>query len=251
MLSTKNKVIMITGAAQGIGKVYSSNLASDGAKVILVDISSKVDSASKEIRANGGDCESIVADVTKENDVRSMAEFAVKRYGRIDILVNNAALFQGLVKKPFTEISTEEWDSVMAVNLKGMFLCSQAVVPQMKKQNKGKIINISSGTFYSGVPFFLHYVTSKGGVVGFTRALARELGPFNITVNAIAPGYTLTEAAKATENPNYALDRLKRRSIQRDEVPEDLVGTMIYLCSDASDFVTGQTILVNGGDVLS
>lgn len=251
MLSAKNKVVIVTGAAQGLGKVYSSHLASDGAKVVLVDVSSKVDSTSDEIKANGGDCVAIVADVTKESDVLTMAEFSVKKYGRIDVLVNNAAIFQGLVKKPFTEISTEEWDSVMGVNLKGTFLCSKAVVPQMKQQNKGKIINISSGTFYSGVPFFLHYVTSKGGVVGLTRALARELGQFNITVNAIAPGYTLTEAARAMENPNYALDRLKRRSIQRDEVPEDLVGTMIYLCSDASDFVTGQTILVNGGDIFS
>ncbi|MHB8566331.1 MAG: SDR family NAD(P)-dependent oxidoreductase [Nitrososphaerales archaeon] len=248
MITVEGKVILITGAAQGLGKAYASYLAKAGAKILLADISPKVQSAVEEVKAVG-DCIGVYADVTKEEDVSAMIDAAIKHYGRIDALVNNAAMFQGIVKKPFTEISSEEWDKLMAVNLKGTFLCCKEVFPQMKKQGKGKIINISSGTFFSGVPYFAHYVTSKGGIVGLTRALARELGQYNITVNALAPGYTLTEAAKEMEpDPEYAKARVSRRSIHRDQFPEDLTGTMLYLCSDASDFMTGQTIVVNGGD---
>src|SRR5579875_452210 len=249
MITVKDKVVLITGAAQGLGKAYASYLAKCEARIVLADISPKVHSSASEIRSDGGDCGSILVDVSDEEQTRSMSRFAMEKYGRIDALINNAAVFQGLVKKSFNEITVGEWDRLMAVNLKGTFLCCKAVFPQMKAQGKGKIINISSGTFFGGVPYFAHYVASKGGIIGLTRALARELGQFNISVNALAPGYTITEAAREMDpDPEYAKDRARRRSIRRDEVPGDLTGTILYLCSDASDFVTGQTLLVNGGD---
>jgi 3-oxoacyl-[acyl-carrier protein] reductase len=177
-----------------------------------------------------------------------MAQTALQRYGRIDVLVNNAGLYTAIKKKPFSEISEEEWDRVMAVNVKGLFLCVQAVYPAMKKQEKGEIINISSGTIFSGTPNFVHYVTSKAGVIGFTRALAREVGPDNICVNAITPGLTISGPQQEDVlTPEQLQDRRRRRSFQRDQYPHDLVGTMIFVCSDDSDFITGQTINVDGG----
>lgn len=168
-------------------------------------------------------------------------------------MVNNAAFFSNIVKKPFYQISAEEWDTVMRVNLKGLFLCSKAVYPQMKKQGKGKVLNVSSGTFFRGLPHFLHYVTSKGGVIGFTRALAREVGDDGIRVNTVAPGYTVTEILK--EKPQDPEEVIKsivaNRCIKRTETPEDLTGTIVFLASDDSDFITGQTILVDGGSALS
>ena len=249
MISVEGKVIIVTGAARGLGKAYSTHLAKSGAKIVLTDISSEVKAAATEIKATGGNCIGLEMDVTKEEDTISMTNSALKHFGRIDALINNAAMFGGLKKKPFVEITVQEWDALMAVNLKGVFLCCKAVFPVMKSQGKGKIVNVSSGTFFGGSAYFLHYVTSKGGVVGLTRALAREAGQYNITVNAIAPGYTLTDAAIQMEpDPNYAKVRSNLRSLRRDERPEDLTGTVLYLCSDASDFVTGQTLLVNGGD---
>lgn len=250
-ITVSDKVVLVTGGAQGIGKAFASELTKSGAKVALADISQKINDAVSEIRSNGGTCVGFKADVSREEDANRMVEQTVNEYGRVDVLVNNAALFSGLVSKPFQEITVDEWDKVMAVNLRGMFLCCRAAFPQMKAQGKGKIINISSGTFLRGATDLLHYVTSKGGVVGMTRALARELGQYKITVNAIAPGLTVTEAAKGvhrnTEHMNYVINQ---RALKREEVPEDLTGTLIYLCSDASDFVSGQLIAVNGGDNL-
>ncbi|MCZ6548108.1 MAG: SDR family oxidoreductase, partial [Deltaproteobacteria bacterium] len=180
-----------------------------------------------------------------------MADTTLKRYGRIDVLVNNAGLYTALKKKPFMEIPVGEWDQVMAVNLKGLFLCAQAVHPAMKKQGKGKIINISSGTVLGGTPFFVHYVASKAGVIGFTRALARELGPDNISVNAITPGLTISSPQQeGVMTPEQREDRRRRRCFQRDQLPEDLVGTVAFLSSDDSNFITGQTINVDGGQNL-
>jgi 3-oxoacyl-[acyl-carrier protein] reductase len=182
-----------------------------------------------------------------------MAQAALERFGRIDGLVNNAAMYQrpAVARGPFEELSVEEWDRVMAVNLRGVFLCSRAVVPAMKKQQYGKIVNISSATVHAGTPRFAHYVTSKAGVIGFTRVLARELGEFNITVNAIAPGLT-----QSLEDPDEAViayheQRRQQRSIKRTERPEDLVGAVAFLCSHDSDFITGQTLVVDGGLVMS
>ncbi len=171
------------------------------------------------------------------------------RFGRIDALINNAALFQrpAMSRVPFEQIPVEEWDRMMAVNLRGIFLCCRAVVPYMKQQRRGKIINISSGTVFHGSPLRAHYVTSKAGVIGFTRSLARELGAYNITVNAVAPGLTLSmdtvDEARAAMNQ----ERLQTRALKRTELPEDLVGTIVFLCSSESDFMTGQTLVVDGG----
>ena len=161
--------------------------------------------------------------------------------------MNNAAVYGTLRRRPLLEISVEEWDRVMAVNLRGLFLCARAVVPAMKAQGGGKIINISSSTFFKGVPDFIHYTTSKGGVVGFTRSLARELGDFGIRVNAIAPGFTLSGDNEQNISEERKRANVQTRMLKRAQVPEDLVGTFIYLASDDSGFVTGQTILVDGG----
>jgi NAD(P)-dependent dehydrogenase (short-subunit alcohol dehydrogenase family) len=178
-----------------------------------------------------------------------MAHAAIEHFGRIDILVNNAGLFASLGKKPLCEISESEWDQVMGVNLKGLFLCCKAVHPHMKQQGKGKIINVSSTTFFMGTPYFIHYVTSKGGIIAFTRSLAREAGDDGICVNAVAPGLTVSEGVRG--NPMYPEEYLRvaaaGRCLKRNETPDDLTGTIVFLASDESDFITGQTIVVDGG----
>jgi NAD(P)-dependent dehydrogenase (short-subunit alcohol dehydrogenase family) len=248
----KGKVAIVTGAAQGIGRAYALRLAGEGAKVVIADI---LDGSGvlEEIKRKEVEALALYTDVTDEQSTQEMAQKTVKRFGRIDILVNNAAFFSNVVKKPFYQISAEEWDAVMRVNLKGLFLCSKAVYPQMKKQGKGKVLNVSSGTFFRGLPHFLHYVTSKGGVIGFTRALAREVGDDGIRVDTVAPGYTVTEILK--EKPQDPEEVIKsivaNRCIKRTETPEDLTGTIVFLASDDSDFITGQTILVDGGSALS
>jgi NAD(P)-dependent dehydrogenase (short-subunit alcohol dehydrogenase family) len=247
----EGKVVIVTGGAQGIGKAYALRLGDEGAKVVVADI--KDARAVAEMVAAGGESLTLLADVTDEESTREMAAKTVERFGRIDVLVNNAAFFSTIVKKPFYDIPAAEWDAVMAVNLKGPFLCAKAVYPHMKRQGKGKIINISSGAFYRGLPDFLHYVTTKGGIVGFTRSLAREVGAAGIRVNAIAPGYTETDILK--ENPQdpeeFAQAILASRCVKRSETPEDLTGTLVYLASDDSDFVTGQTIVVDGGTAMN
>jgi 3-oxoacyl-[acyl-carrier protein] reductase len=245
----KDKVAIVTGGGVGIGRAYCLGLAKEGAKVIVADIQeAEAKKVAAEIEGNGGEAFAVTVDVTSVEKTRAMAEAALRKYGRIDILVNNAALYSAIKKKPFSEISEEEWDNVMAVNVKGLFLCVQAVYPAMKQQKKGKIVNISSGTALGGTPFFLHYVTSKAGVIGFTRALARELGADNISVNAITPGLTISgPQQEGVLTPEQLADRRRRRSFQRDQKPDDLVGTVIFLSSDDSDFITGQTINVDGG----
>jgi 3-oxoacyl-[acyl-carrier protein] reductase len=245
----KDKVIIVTGGGMGIGRVYCLGLAKEGAKVVVGDIQEEAAKAvAGEITREGGEALAVGVDVTAPEQTRAMAQRALDQYGRIDVLVNNAGLYTSIKKKSFAEIPPEEWDRVMAVNLKGTLLCSQAVYPAMKKQGKGKIINISSGTIFNGTPFFLHYVTSKAGVIGFTRALARELGPEGIAVNAITPGLTLSGPQQAGAiTPAQVAERRSRRCFQRDQFPEDLVGTVLFLASADSDFVTGQTVNVDGG----
>jgi NAD(P)-dependent dehydrogenase (short-subunit alcohol dehydrogenase family) len=246
----KDKVAIVTGSARGLGKAYALRLSEEGAKVVIADVLDGT-AVKKEIDRRGGEALTLHTDVSNEKSTEEMAHKTIEQFGRIDILVNNAAIFAGIVKKPFYEISAQEWDQVIEVNLKGTFICCKAVYPQMKKQRKGKIINISSGTFFRGLPLFLHYVTSKGGIIGFTRALAREVGDDGICVNAVAPGYTLSEALK--EKPQDTEEFIRAatavRCFKRGEQPEDLTGTIIFLASDESNFITGQTIVVDGGSV--
>jgi NAD(P)-dependent dehydrogenase (short-subunit alcohol dehydrogenase family) len=247
-MKLKGKVAIITGGARGLGKAYALRLFEEGSKVVIVDILDAT-LVKQDIERKGGEALALYTDVSNEESTREMARKTIERFGRIDILINNAGIFASLGKKPFDEISGEEWDKVLGTNLKGTFLCCKAVYPQMKKQGKGKIINVSSGTFFMGVPYFIHYVTSKGGIVALTRALAREVGNDGICVNAIAPGLTVSEAVRG--NPMYPEDYLKvaasGRCFKRDELPEDLAGTIVFLASDDSDFITGQTIVVDGG----
>jgi len=251
-MKLKDRVAIVTGAAQGIGRAYALRLTEEGAKVVIADI---LDGAETEqaVVDKGGEALTLHTDVTDEQSTVEMARKTVERFGRIDVLVNNAAFFSSIVKKPFYEIPGDEWDAVLRVNLKGPFLCSKAVYPQMKAQGKGKIINISSGTFYKGLPHFLHYVTTKGGIIGFTRSLAREVGDAGICVNTIAPGYTETEILKSKpQDPGEVTKAsVTARCIKRPETPEDLTGTVVFLSSDDSDFITGQTIIVDGGSALS
>lgn len=243
----ENRVAIITGAARGLGKSFSLTMAAEGAKIVVADILEKeARETVQQIEAKRGSALSLKVDVTSEEDTRMMAEETIKQFGRIDILVNNAAMFYGLGRKPFWEISASSWDQLMAVNLKGPFLCTKAVVSQMKRQNKGKIINLSSETAFTGSKGFLHYVTSKGGILSFTRSLAAELGPFGICVNSLAPGLTNTEAAATISNGFKEYD-ISLAPLGRLEQPEDLVGALIFLASDESDFVTGQALVVDGG----
>jgi NAD(P)-dependent dehydrogenase (short-subunit alcohol dehydrogenase family) len=244
----KDRVAIITGAARGIGQAYCLALAREGAKVVAADILSCEETVTK-VKEAGGEALGIVTDVASEPSTQAMAAQTIRRFGRIDTLVNNAAFFGKLT--PFEQISEAEWDRVMAVNVKGLWLCSKAVIPTMKQQGEGKIINISSATIWMGMPLFLHYVASKGAVFAFTRALARELAGTGINVNTITPGYTMTEAALNIADPetvaSFKRQLLDMQIIKRNEEPEDLAGTVIFLASDASDFITGQTFNVDGG----
>jgi NAD(P)-dependent dehydrogenase (short-subunit alcohol dehydrogenase family) len=247
----KGSVAIVTGGARGLGKAYAIRLSEEGAKVVVADILDGKP-VQREIEAKGGQALALYTDVSGEESTEEMARKTVERFGRIDILINNAAIFASIETKPFFEISAQEWDDVIRVNLKGMFLCCKAVYPQMKKQGKGKIINVSSGAFFKGLPYFIHYVTSKGGAVAFTRALAKEVGNDGICVNAIAPGYTLSDAIreKSIHDQGFIDAVVGGRCFKRDELPEDLTGTIVFLASSESDFITGQTIVVDGGSVL-
>ena len=240
------RVAIVTGGARHIGAAYCRKLAEEGAAVVIVDILDG-EPVADEIRSKSGRALALQIDVSKEEDTNRMAAEAVKTFGRIDILVNNAAIFINIQRQPFYEITADEWDRVSAVNIKGPFLCAKAVFPQMKEQRTGKIINISSSTVYWGTPNFLHYVASKAALVGMTRSLAREVGEFGICVNAIAPGLVEHEGQNAPKALTEL--QLKERSIKRIQTPEDLLGTLVFLASSDSDFMTGQTIVVDGGSV--
>jgi NAD(P)-dependent dehydrogenase (short-subunit alcohol dehydrogenase family) len=244
----KDKIAIVTGAARGIGQEFCIALAKEGAKVVATDIRSCEETVNK-IKEAGGEAFGVITDVSSEISTNEMAAKTLQRFGRIDILVNNAGFYSKLI--PFDQISETEWDQTMAVNVKGVWLCSKAVIPTMKQQGKGKIINISSDTIDLGLPNMLAYVASKGAVFALTRALARELSGTEINVNAIAPGYTITEAALSIADPEaipkFKQQTLDKQIIKRLEQPSDLSGTVVFLSSDASDFITGQSINVDGG----
>ena len=253
MARLAGRTAIVTGGAKGIGAHYSRALAAEGARVMIADIADGKALAEEFAAAHGADSvTSAIADVSDETSVKALVAAAMERFGRIDILVNNAALFAPLQETKCTEIDADLWDKVMAVNLRGPFLMVKHVAPHMQARGYGKIINIGSGTAFRGIPWMLHYVTTKGGIMAMTRALARELGEHGIRVNTLAPGFTLSDTVVA-ENPghvNTARERaVQSRSLRRDQHPQDLLGALVFLSSADSDFVTGQTIAVDGGNV--
>ena len=245
------KTAIVTGAAQGIGAAFAQGLAREGAKVAIWDVDSG-NAVVDQIRAAGGEAIAVIADVAVEASVKAAIAATRAAFGRIDILVNNAALFTQVERKPVTEISVEDWDRVAAVNIRGPWLCCKHAIPHMREAGGGKIINISSGRALKGKGFFLHYDASKAAILGMTRSLARELGDDNICVNTIAPGSTMSENVLKRQNwmGGGPETTLQSRAIKRPEVPEDLVGACIFLASSDSDFITGQTLVVDGGSAM-
>ena len=247
------RVAIITGGGHGIGKAYAARLAAEGAKVVIAELDGAGGSAvAAELTAQGREAIAVQTDVASEASVNNMAQQTILRFGRIDVLVNNAAIFATvpMSRSPFDQISVEEWDRMMSVNVKGTWLASRAVVPQMRKQAYGKIINVSSGTALKGSPSRIHYVTSKAGILGFTKTLANEVGKDGICVNCVAPGSTLSE-----ENPDDDILKMRAqaanaRALKRVQTPEDLTGAVVFFASADSDFITGQTLVVDGGSCM-
>lgn len=249
LFDLKQRVVIITGGGRGIGKVYARTCAASGMHVVIADIhAEEAEVVAQELRESGGEAIAVATDISDQDSTLELAETALKAYGRIDGLVNNASLMSSLPRRSWMEIPIEEWDRVMAVDLRGLFLTCRAVYPAMKAQGGGKIVNVSSSRVLEGTPNRLHYTSAKAGVIGFSRALAREVGDDAINVNVIMPGLTLSETQLATSSDSYLTDNYnQQRAIKRPQVPEDLVGAVLFLLSSASDFITGQTINVDGG----
>jgi NAD(P)-dependent dehydrogenase (short-subunit alcohol dehydrogenase family) len=250
MARLSGRTAIVTGGAVGIGRHYSQALAAEGAQVMVADIKDGAGLAA-EIAAKHGrnSTDSMTFDVSDEAQCKALVAKTMERFGKIDILINNAALYAPLPTLKITEMDTELWNKVMAVNIRGPMLMVKHVAPHMIARKSGKIVNIGSGTVARGIPDFSHYVTSKGAITAFTRCIARELGDHGICVNTLAPGYTLSDTGM-TNTVHVAASRaqaVQRRSIKRDEYPEDLLGTLIFLCSPDSDFMTGQVLAVDGG----
>jgi len=240
------RVAIVTGGAKGLGKAFCFALAKEGAKVVMAAHRLDTDEAkqaAKDIEAQGG--MTVEVDVTDEASTKAMAEKAFKKFGRIDILINNAAFYYGVGRNPFHEVSPEDWDRALDVGAKGAWLCAKAVFPYMKEQKKGKIINLSSDTAFAPTKGMINYITSKAAVVGITRVLAGELGQYNICVNAIAPGYTDTPASWTIGN--VAKFNTSDTPLGRVGKPEDMVGAAVFFASDESDFISGQTLIIDGG----
>jgi NAD(P)-dependent dehydrogenase (short-subunit alcohol dehydrogenase family) len=245
-LGLAGKAAIVTGAGGGLGFAFAEGLARAGARVAIADVNAAAAAkAAETLVAAGATAIAVEVDVADEESTAAMADRVATAFGAIDILVNNAGIYAGLKRKPFHEISAAEWDRVMGVNVKGPFLCVKAVYPHMKGRG-GKIVNIASATVFSGSPLWMHYVASKGGVIAMTRVMAREMGGDGVTVNALAPGFTLTEASRGAiaNAESYGVDR---GAIHRAAQPDDMVGTCLWLASPLSDFVTGQTVIVDGG----
>jgi 3-oxoacyl-[acyl-carrier protein] reductase len=249
----EGRVAIVTGGGHGIGKAYATRLATEGAKVVIAELDEKAALAvAAELTKAGHEALGIKTDVADEASAGRMAAQTIARFGRIDILVNNAAIFATIPmsRSPFDQISIAEWDAMMGVNMRGTWLACRAVAPQMRAQAYGKIINISSSTAVKGSPSRIHYVTSKAGILGFTKTLANELGKDNICVNCVAPGSTLSE-----ENPDEGIlkmrgDAANVRALKRVQNPDDLTGAVVFFASADSDFITGQTLVVDGGNCM-
>ncbi len=242
------RVIIVTGGAAGIGRAFADGFVREGASVVLADINGEAAGRSaEELRQAGGQALALTVDVSDQAQTETMVAETLSRFGKVTGLVNNAAIALRVrhTRAPLEEIPLDEFDRMLAVNLKGVFLCSKAVLPHMKEQGYGKIVNMSSGTFFNGRENLVHYVASKGGVIAFTRVLAREAGPSGITVNSIAPGLTASETEEHDMEEFAA--RIPNRAIKRIEMPEDLVGAGIFFMSGESDFISGQTLVVDGG----
>ena len=246
MAGLEGKVAVVTGGGGGLGTAICSRLSSEGAAVAVVEQElEKAERVADAIVANGGRALAVEADVSDKGSVEAMAERVTDELGSLDVLVNNAAIYP---RRAWTEIEEEEWDRVMSVNLKGYFLCARAAFPHMKERGWGRIVNVSSITFFIGWTLLLDYVTSKGGIVGFTRTLARETGPDGVTVNAIAPGAFPTDAERIHPNPDeYSRWVLEQQSVKRRGAPEDIGDLVAFLASDNASFITGQTIGIDGG----
>jgi NAD(P)-dependent dehydrogenase (short-subunit alcohol dehydrogenase family) len=244
MSALEGKVAVVTGGAKGIGESIARGLAAEGARIVIADLQ-----GAEEAAASYPDGVGLQVDVSSEADVERMAAETVERCGRIDVLVNNAGLYASLAMRPFEQIPVEEWRQVMDVNVLSMFLTCRAVVPHMREHGGGRIINISSGTPFRGVPFLLHYVTSKGAIVALTRALAKELGSDEILVNCVAPGFTMSAGVQEHPEVVEALGQVSvnARTLRRDQVPEDVVGAVVFLAGPSSTFITGQTMVIDGG----
>ncbi len=249
MSKLRGRVAIVTGAAQGIGATYATALAKAGASVALTDILDPGPVVA-QIKADGGQAIGTVADITDAVSVRKLVEATNNAFGEVNILVNNAALFGQLSRSAITDISSGDWDRVMAVNVRGTFECCKAVIPDMIKRQYGKIVNITSSTVLMGQPMLLHYVTSKAAIIGMTRAMARELGDHNICVNSLAPGLTMSEAVREKFDSERIRANVVVRAFKREQLPNDLVGAVLFLSSEDSDFMTGQTIVVDGGVVM-
>jgi 3-oxoacyl-[acyl-carrier protein] reductase len=238
------RLAVVTGAGQGLGRAFAARLRAEGARVVIADLdAAKAEAVAAEL---GDGATAIAVDVSDPDSVAELARKAGE-LGPVDILVNNASIFSTLEMRPFDDIPVDEWDRVMAVNVKGVFLCARAFVPGMRAAGYGKIVNISSATVFIGRPLYLHYVTSKAAVIGLTRALATEVGPDGIRVNAVTPGATQTEVPRKTVTPEQAERIIGAQAIKRREVAEDVVGTVAFLAAPDSDFITGQTVNVDGG----
>jgi 3-oxoacyl-[acyl-carrier protein] reductase len=252
-LRLEGRVAIVTGGGHGIGRAYARRLVEEGAKVVIAEIdAAAAEAVASELSSQGHSALAVRTDVAERASVEEMARRAVAAFARIDVLVNNAAVFATvpMSRAPFDRIDPSEWDRMMAVNLRGTWLASCAVIPQMRKQGYGKIINISSGTALKGSASRIHYVTSKAGILGFTRSLAQEVGPDNICVNCVAPGSTLSE-----ENPDEDVVKMRTaavssRALRRVQTPGDLVGAVAFFASPDSDFITGQTLVVDGGSCM-
>jgi len=247
-MKLRDRVALVTGAGSGIGKVLASALAAEGARVLIADLRN-AETAASELSAQGHDVRGLSCDVANEADCTRIADFMQKTWGGADILVNNAAIFSSLKPKRFEEISVDEWRKVMEVNTLGPFLCAKALLPQLKRSTAARIINISSGVAFKGNALYLHYVASKGAVLSMTRSLAKELGEFNILVNGIAPGFTLSEGVQANADliAGARGPSLAGRVLNRDMYPSDLVGAAVFFAGPDSAFITGQTLVIDGG----